>query len=251
VTRFEVVGKDFAFELPAPNVAAGPTTIALKNDGAEAHQAQVARINDGKTFADLTAALQGPDESAALALIELSGGPTNVDPGETVSTTTNLTPGTYAFLCFVAGDDGIPHIAKGMVASVTVDEPAVTAELPVGDVEIIGKDFTYEIPNPVPADTETITFVNDGPQPHEASIFKLADGVTVDDIKGMLASTEPPTGPPPFTNAGGIAGITTGETALIDVDLEAGEYVLICFIPDPATGQPHANLGMVVGMTVQ
>ncbi len=32
--------------------------------------------------------------------------------------------------------------------------------------------------------------------------------------------------------------------------MQAGTYVAVCFIPDPATGKPHAALGMLREFTV-
>ena len=49
-----------------------------------------------------------------------------------------------------------------------------------------------------------------GPQPHEATIVKLADGVTATDLLAMFTSTAAPSGPPPFTTAGGVAGVAPG-----------------------------------------
>ena len=51
-------------------IAAGVTKIIVNNTGKEEHQAQVAKIAEGKTFADLTAALHQPDAAAALSAVE-------------------------------------------------------------------------------------------------------------------------------------------------------------------------------------
>jgi hypothetical protein len=80
---------------------------------------------------------------------------------------------------------------------------------------------------------------------------KLNEGTTVEQVVAAFTSTEQPSGPPPWTSAGGIAGIAPETTAAMEVDVEAGDYALICFIPDPASGKPHAALGMVGGVTVQ
>ena len=61
------------------------------------------------------------------------GGPTGVQPGEARSTTSNLTPGHYVFLCFVQSADGVPHLAKGMIAPLEVTEPAVEDDVPAAD----------------------------------------------------------------------------------------------------------------------
>ncbi len=245
-----ITGKEYAFEAPA-SIAAGPTKVTLTNAGQEEHQAQIVKINDGKTFADLTAALQQPDPSAALALVSLDGGPTGVLPGASGSTTVDLTPGAYAFLCFVSGDDGIPHLAKGMVAPFEVTEPASTATVPAGDTALTLQDFAFVGLDTLTAGSHTLTVTNNGPQPHEATIVRLADGVTVPQLLTAFTSGEAPAGPPPFTSAGGIAGISAGSTATVDVDLPAGNYAFICFVPDPATGKAHAELGMVGALTIQ
>ncbi|MGP1675091.1 MAG: hypothetical protein ACTS8Z_07755 [Candidatus Limnocylindrales bacterium] len=250
VQDLAITGKEFAFEAPA-SIPAGPTKVTLTNAGKEEHQAQIAKIADGKTFADLIAALQGPDESAALALVSLNGGPTGVIPGASGSTTVDLTPGQYAFLCFVASSDGVPHLAKGMVAPMEVTAPASTAEVPTGDTAITLQDFAFVGLDTLSTGAHTVTVTNDGPQPHEATIVKLSDGVTAQQLLTAFVSGEAPAGPPPFTSAGGIAGIAAGSTATVDVDLPAGEYAFVCFVPDPATGKAHAELGMVGALTVQ
>ena len=84
VGELEIEASDFAFEAPA-ETGAGPTRVTVNNTGQEEHQAQIVRLNEGKTFEDLTAALQGPDPNAAFALFTFSGGPTGVVPGASVS----------------------------------------------------------------------------------------------------------------------------------------------------------------------
>ena len=54
---------------------------------------------------------------------------------------------------------------------------------------------------------------NNGPQPHEAMVVKLAEGVTVDDVFQAATASAPPEGAPPFTSAGGIAALSPSSTA--------------------------------------
>jgi plastocyanin len=250
VAELEIEAKEFAFDAPA-ETAAGPTRVTVNNTGQEEHQAQIARLNEGNTFEDLTAALQQPDPAAALALLTLSGGPTGVVAGASGSTTVNLEPGTHAFLCFVAGADGVPHLAKGMIGQIEVTGTAVDAPLPAGDAEVTLQDFAYVGLTTLTPGGHTVTVTNDGPQPHEATLVKLNEGVTVEQVVQAFNATEAPSGPPPWTSAGGIAGLATGTTATMEIEVEAGSYALICFIPDPASGKPHAALGMVGGIAVQ
>ena len=244
-----VTGKEYAFDLPA-SVPAGVTAITLTNAGKEEHQAQLVKIADGKSMTDLLAALQSPDPSAALKLITLSGGPNAVAPGATGTSTVDLKPGAYAFLCFISGPDGAPHITKGMVAPLEVTGTATTTPLPAGDASLTLKDFSFSL-DALTAGKHTVTVKNDGPQPHEATIVKLNDGVTVDTIRSMVTASPAPSGPPPWTDVGGVTGVAPGTTVNMDVDLPAGNYAFICFVPDPATGKPHFELGMIGALTVQ
>jgi hypothetical protein len=41
-----------------------------------------------------------------------------------------------------------------------------------------------------------------------------------------------------------------GAHAFVDLDLEPGEYGLICFLPDMKDGKPHFHHGMVKKITV-
>jgi plastocyanin len=250
VNELRIEASDFAFAAPA-EIPAGITRIVVNNTGQEEHQAQVARINDGSTFEDLTTALQQPDPGAALALLTLAGGPTGVVPGASEATTSNLGPGTYAFLCFVESPDGVPHLAKGMIGQIAVTGTASDAPLPAGDAEVTLQDFAFVGLSTLSAGQHTVTVTNDGPQLHEATLVKLNEGATVEQVVGFFTSTEPPSGPPPWTSAGGIAGLADGSSATMDVEVEAGNYAFICFIPDPASGKPHAALGMVGALAVE
>jgi uncharacterized cupredoxin-like copper-binding protein len=55
---------------------------------------------------------------------------------------------------------------------------------------------------------------------------------------------------PPFELIAGAAPMSPGATNYFEIDLEAGEYVAICFVPDVETGMPHFMMGMIAGFTV-
>jgi plastocyanin len=248
--ELKIEASEYKFSAPA-ETPAGVTRIVVDNVGKEDHQAQVAKIADGKSFADLIAALKGPDPTAALSMLSLNGGPTGVAPGASGATTANLAPGHYAFLCFLPAPDGVPHVAKGMVAPLEVTGSAVEAPLPSGDAELALQDFAFVGASSLAAGQHSVTVTNKGPQAHEATLVKLNAGTTAEDVVKYFTATEPPSGPPPWTSAGGIAGIAPETTAVVELDVEAGDYAFICLIPDPGSGKPHAALGMVGALTVK
>jgi hypothetical protein len=45
--------------------------------------------------------------------------------------------------------------------------------------------------------------------------------------------------------AGGLSTIHPGGEGIVDLPLEAGRYVLVCFEPDEADGRPHFMHGML------
>lgn len=44
--------------------------------------------------------------------------------------------------------------------------------------------------------------------------------------------------------------LSSGMTNWLQLDLEPGHYVALCFFPDRATGMPHALLGAIKVFTV-
>ena len=223
-------------------VKAGRVKVTLTNGGVEPHQATIVRLNDG---VDLAAFGAASDAAAALRLVTTYGGPNAVAPGQVVSTTQVLDKaGSYAFVCFIPAADGVSHAAKGMVQPFTVT--GSTTDTVTAPTTITAADFDYKVPGSLKSGT--IALKNDGAQPHELVSYKLADGKTAADVLGFLRS---PSGPPPFSAAGGIAVIGPGSSASTDLTLTAGKYVFMCFVPDLAgDGAPHFTKGMVTTVTV-
>ena len=56
--------------------------------------------------------------------------------------------------------------------------------------------------------------------------------------------------PLPFAGIGGVAPMNPGLTNYLEIDLTAGDYFAICFVPDFETGAPHFALGMIMPFTV-
>jgi hypothetical protein len=244
------VARDFAFEAP-DTIAAGLTTIELRNSGNEPHHVQLLRLNDQVTIEQFTAALaQG--EGPALALVSLDGGVGQLANGGVGEVVVDLRPGQYVLVCFVESPDGVPHLAKGMVKPVRVAAaPAVAVPVtaPPSAGTFTMKDFTYDLPASIGSGRQVYRVVNEGPQQlHEANILKLDAGKTVADVTSFVTS---PGGPPPFTPVGGMQGLSVNSSGFAVTQLQAGNYAVVCFIPDPASGRPHIELGMGKEFTVR
>lgn len=117
-----ITAKDFSFDIPE-TLHAGLVDITMTNAGTNPHQANLGRLNQGVTQDQFLATLKkSPD--AALPLVTLVGGPNTVDPGQSQEVILNLSPGQYVAICFFAGQDNVPHYAKGMIKFFQVVSPS-------------------------------------------------------------------------------------------------------------------------------
>jgi uncharacterized cupredoxin-like copper-binding protein len=244
---------DFSYNAPT-QIQSGLVTVTMINDGHEDHQAQLARLNDGVTMDQLMAALQKSPEDA-LPLVALAGGPNVIAPGQKQTVTVNLSAGNYVLLCFVSGSDNVPHLAKGMVAPLTVaatpgnasGAPAAVAE-PQSTGSVSLQDFAIAVPDKVQAGSQVWKVTNNGPEPHEFGLVRMEDGKTAQDFQAFMQN---PNGQPPFSSVGGLGALAPNTSGWVNLDLKPGTYVALCFVPDPKTGKSHAELGMVTSFTVQ
>jgi hypothetical protein len=240
-------GVDYAFE--SPNlINAGLVTLKFDNIGEEDHHLQLARLQDGVAFEEFVTKLQ-TEGGAAYALLEAVGGVGILQPGVSQSVTVNLQkPGLYVALCVLPNGEGVPHLALGMIKPIEVIATENVVEAPAADLEVHMLDFGYDIPTEVSAGKQIWEVFNAGVQPHELLVAKLNDGKTIADVMTYLQNGEE--GEAPYDFVGGAQAMVTSYSNFVEFDFTPGEYVALCFVPDPATGKPHIALGMVRPFTV-
>lgn len=244
-----IVAKDFAFEAP-DTIAGGMVTLKLVNHGTTYHHVQLERLLDGKTFADLAEGLkQMKPGMAPPPWIEDVVGPNSPEPGGESRLIRDLAPGSYAILCFVDTPDHVPHAMKGMIKPLTVTAPATAALAapPTSDVTIQMTDYDWSLSTPLTAGKHVLQLQNLAQQSHEMFIVKLDAGKTKDDFMKWGMSFA---GPPPGKAMGGTSGQRNGDVAYLPVDLSAGNYLLVCFLPDAKDGKPHLAHGMIKEFTI-
>lgn len=240
-----VVGEDFKFEAPDV-IPAGLTEFEFLNKGPALHHMSVVKLTDGKTVADLRAALANPGPPPAW--MQELGGPNAPVPGVEANATINLEPGNYALVCFV-DIDGPPHFTKGMVRALKVEPAKAPGATSVkADTKLDLFDYNFKLSSPITAGTRTVEVHNSGPQVHEIELVQLAPGVTAADFMKWMGKME---GPPPGKPLGGIAGMKPGLTEYFTADFGPGNYLFLCFIPDSKDGKPHFAHGMMQEVTVK
>lgn len=249
-----ITAAEYAFAPPA-GVQGGLTEVRLANRGKETHHMTLYRLEDGKTLEDFRQAmLSAPPGSAAPEWAVPSGGPGAAAPGAESNAFLDLESGSYAMVCYVPAPDGAPHFAKGMLQGLEVAPASagVSPAEPDADlaVELVDYDFEWT-PAPTPG-AHRVRVTNAGPQHHEIQVFRLAEGKTLDDftahLQGMMGGGEAV--PEPGKWVGGLSTIHPGGEGVVDLPLEAGRYVLICFEPDSKDGRLHFMHGMLKEIAV-
>jgi hypothetical protein len=242
-----VVAKEYSFDAPA-EIPAGLTTIRIVSEGRELHHVSLIKLNEGKTIQDLQKALQGPPGPFPSWAVEYGGTNPPHPNGGVAEVTQVLEPGRYVMVCLVPSPDGTPHVVKGMMRALEVTpSTAPVAEEPKADIVMTLSDYTFGLSAPLTAGKHVIRVDNNGPQPHEVVLVKLAPGKRATDVAAWV---EKMVGPPPGEPMGGLAGTHSGGYGYMAVDLTPGEYALLCFLPDTKDGKPHVAHGMVKQITV-
>jgi uncharacterized cupredoxin-like copper-binding protein len=136
-----------------------------------------------------------------------------------------------------------------MVATATGDATGNT-------LHITERDYEFEVEGELTAGSVSIAVENLGAEIHEIGMAKLVDGHTVEEVRAALEAAGEDEDPleglveedSVIDELGGVQAPGTAYTISGD-GIEAGEYVLVCFIPN-SEGVLHAQLGMVSGFTI-
>ncbi|THF84305.1 hypothetical protein E7T09_20010 [Deinococcus sp. KSM4-11] len=241
-----VTAADSGVQAPA-TAQSGLLAVTLTNTGARPHTIFLLRPKAGHTQAEVQAALNAADEAALYTLADGYGGTMDVAPGTSERVILDLPAGTYLRLDDAADPSAAPVITGTL--TVTARSGAAVSE-PASDVKVTGTDFAYALPSTIRAGTHMWQFVNAGQEAHELGLVKLHDGKTLADVKAFLDQPNPDFSNAPGDFVGGNIPLSAGVREFTSHTLSAGNYVAVCFIPDPASGKPHFDLGMLTEFTV-
>ena len=137
-----IVATEFAFDMPG-TAESGYTRLTLDNQGGADHHAMFFRLNDDTTEDQFMAGLMSGDLAALGDLGASYGGPM-ASAGSQASVIASLDAGTYAVVCLIPDEQGVPHVAHGMMAMLQVSEGASTASDPVADGTITLVEMAFD-----------------------------------------------------------------------------------------------------------
>ena len=140
----------------------------------------------------------------------------------------------------------IATLVVGGGAAAASAPPEDAAALPV--VEVTLDDYSFTMPDTLPAGAVRIVATNVGAEDHEMILARVVDGATVADV--AAASEESDRAAIALLDFfGGPTEVRPGATETVEVELPAGTYLALCLIPS-SDGTPHLELGMVKVLTV-
>jgi len=174
-------------------------------------------------------------------------GEIGADAGDEDEISVILEDGTWILAGHAQGADGMPYAFE--YETFVVEGKSVGVR-PRTDQVIEMVDFDFVMPEGIQAGKQLWEVANHGQQLHHMVLLRLDEGRTMNDVTAFMESAD---GVPPGEEAGYVGLLSKGQSAFVEVDLEPGEYVAICFIPDhgaSATSTDHAHLGMVQSFTV-
>jgi hypothetical protein len=154
------------------------------------------------------------------------------------------------------------HARVALVGVLSLAACAQATPVPPGvGAVIVVRGFSFELPGLSPtgaggadapvsirAGPAVYRVVNDGSAAHEVRVMRMRGGAGAQDAVQHLLGAGSRTPPGEFVD--GRVEVPAGGEGRLEVDLTPGGYILVCTLPDPATGQPYAARGLVRDLSV-
>jgi len=245
------------FEVPA-EVQAGTVLLTLDNQAPFPGGFSLIQLPEGVTMADLmppagaSPAAEGGEEQGLPPVLydaTWAGGAVAFPGAPPAQAVVTLTPGEW--ILDAGPEAGLPP------ATLTVTgEAGEAAAAPEGAVSVEVDNFQIILPEQIEAGPQIWEVTNIGDQPHEVIVSMTPERLSVEDAMTLLQlppDATPPPGLPSLEETlpvGFVPPISNEKTTLVEMNLEPGHYVAVCFIPEKEEGVPHAFKGMVTTFSV-
>jgi|FLYN01.1.fsa_nt_gi hypothetical protein len=240
IPTFPIESTEDGISLP-PELPAGLVTLSFENGNEAPFTPILARLNEDVTFEQFAEALnQGPE--TAIPLVSLLGAP-QIAPEASFDVTYNFEPGTHVLMDF---ESEVPVIETFTVVEGEVEQ-VVESE---ADVTVVLVDYLFGMPVEIEAGVKHWSIENAGEEWHEMGIFHVEEGTTVEEAVEVITAAMEQETEPEMEQVFFWTPLSPGEQAQFELELEAGTYLVICFLPSFADGSPHFAHGMAQIITV-
>lgn len=246
-----IVATDEGYSINETDVPAGRYLVTFTNESSwpEPIFAAFLKVDDVVSAAEVTATLADPDIEIAPDWYygQPAPGGLSAETGATVRFVVDLEPGVYVVIADVIGSS-FEAVELTVTGSLPEELPVIEAAVRVNLVEM-----AFDIDGEFSVGTQVVEVTNAGTMPHHASLFGVPDGTTADDLFAFMGAIHGGEGvfdeslklhPANIVEAFDTSTISSGLTMWAETTLEAGTFLLVCFVYDEEAGAPHALLGM-------
>ncbi|HEU4585026.1 MAG TPA: hypothetical protein VFR95_04705 [Gemmatimonadaceae bacterium] len=141
--------------------------------------------------------------------------------------------------------DATPQAARR--ADVGADSSSENSREPSNVVNVVTRDYAFQMPDTIPSGLTTFDLHNEGKEPHHLMLYRLDDGKTIHDAFAALDAGG--AHPVWMHAAGGPNAVPSGGESIATLVLAPGSYVVFCHVKSP-DGRIHFMKGMLKGITV-
>jgi hypothetical protein len=162
----------------------------------------------------------------------------------------------FGVACGGGDDENEPAATEDSTEDESTDEESPDdSALDAGssELEFVGTEFAFSGPESAPAGELSITFTNNGEQPHVMVGFPLgADAPPIEKLASMGEKEVEKYAVGKLAGAGLQKPLMPGDSETYTVDAsEAATFGYICYIEDPKTKKPHFQLGMAGQLVIE
>jgi hypothetical protein len=112
----------------------------------------------------------------------------------------------------------------------------------INQVSFTAMDYGFSGSQVIPSGMTEMVMTNTGRELHHQQLLTVPEGMATEDLIAGLVSGEAGPPPPGVEAAGSVGAIGPGATGITALNMTAGDYLIVCFIPN-AEGVPHMALG--------
>jgi hypothetical protein len=246
---------DYAISAPS-EIKGGAVELTLDNSGNKApHDAQVVQIGAGHTYAEAKPILDSENPPEIPEWIRGYGGVGTVNADDTGTATVELDEGHYVIR------DEADNGAKDVPATEFDVKETNDADLPDTDASVTAATTGEQDPaheyewktDSLRAGNNTITFDSQGDKAiHLIAAVPIKGDATIGQVAQELDSQS--NAPPQtldFEHLSQTAVLDGGKKEVTQLNLRAGRYAFICFLPDrDETDKPHYKQGLLKEVTI-
>jgi uncharacterized cupredoxin-like copper-binding protein len=240
------------YTVSVPNeIEGGAVELTLDNTKNQApHAAQLIQLGEGHTYQEADAIINSQKPVPIPDWIHGYGGVGAVQPGQTGTATVKLDEGHYVVQDDAEGGPNSPYAEFDVKETNDADLPETDASVAAATTGQENPEYQWETSG-LKAGPSEITFKSEGAEAlHHIIAAPINGDATIEQVGQELDSNGPPRSID-IDNASQTEVLDGGKDQVLALNLKAGRYAFICFLPDrDEPDKPHYKTGLLKEVTI-